>query len=49
MYRCALDLEWDTGWAILPRLQFGVRHNNRDASREERRRSTAALRTRGRR
>ncbi|WP_310469173.1 TonB-dependent receptor [Sphingomonas sp.] len=29
------DLEWDTGWANIPRLQFGVRHNNRDASREE--------------
>ena len=29
-----LDLEWNTGWANLPRLQFGVRHNNRDAARD---------------
>ncbi|HEX8307871.1 MAG TPA: TonB-dependent receptor, partial [Allosphingosinicella sp.] len=29
------DLEWETGVKNLPRLQFGVRHNNRDASREE--------------
>lgn len=29
------DLEWETGVENLPRLQVGVRHNNRDASREE--------------
>jgi TonB-dependent receptor len=29
------DLEWETGVKNLPRLQIGVRHNNRDASREE--------------
>jgi len=29
------DLEWETGIENLPRLQFGVRHNNRNASREE--------------
>jgi TonB-dependent receptor len=26
-----VDFEWDTGWANVPRLQFGLRHNNRDA------------------
>jgi TonB-dependent receptor len=29
------DAEWDTGWSALPRLQFGLRHSNRDAERRE--------------
>jgi iron complex outermembrane receptor protein len=27
------DLEWSTEWDFLPKLMFGVRHNNRDATR----------------
>ncbi|HVF82733.1 MAG TPA: TonB-dependent receptor [Sphingomicrobium sp.] len=29
-----VDLEWDTGWTNVPKLQFGLRHNNRDAERK---------------
>jgi TonB-dependent receptor len=29
------DLEWETGMANLPRVQLGVRHNSRNATREE--------------
>ncbi len=29
-----VDLEWETGWTNVPRLQFGLRHNNRDARRD---------------
>ena len=29
------DVEWESGFANIPRVQFGVRHNNRDATRKE--------------
>ena len=30
-----IDAEWETPWANLPRIQVGLRHNNRDAARRE--------------
>ncbi|HEY0148778.1 MAG TPA: TonB-dependent receptor [Allosphingosinicella sp.] len=30
-----LDAEYDTPWEIIPRIQIGVRHSNRDAERRE--------------